>query len=42
MHNIGFLEDQRRLNIALTRAQHALIVFGHKPSVRQVLPHWPD
>lgn len=41
MQNIGFLQDQRRLNVALTRAQNALVVFGHKPTVRRVLPHWP-
>lgn len=38
--NIGFLEDQRRLNVALTRAMHALVVLGHQKTVKQILSHW--
>lgn len=42
MHKVGFLEDQRRLDVALTRAQNALVVLGHKQTMKQLLPHWSD
>ena len=38
--NRGFLEDQRRLNVALTRAMHSLVVLGHKHTLGDLLPHW--
>ena len=30
---IGFLSDFRRLNVALTRARHALLMFGHRQTL---------
>ena len=27
--NVGFLENERRTNVALTRAQHGLIIIGN-------------
>lgn len=31
--HIGFLSDERRLNVALTRAKHALILIGSAASL---------
>ena len=30
---IGFLENRRRINVALTRAQHGLIIVGNKETL---------
>lgn len=27
---IGFLKDRKRLNVALTRAQHSVFIVGHR------------
>ncbi|ORY92029.1 hypothetical protein BCR43DRAFT_479100 [Syncephalastrum racemosum] len=32
--SIGFLADQRRMNVGLTRARCSLFVLGHEPSLR--------
>lgn len=36
---MGFLQDWRRLNVALTRARYVLIVVGHRSTVMGN-PHW--
>uniref|UniRef100_A0A7E4VII4 RNA helicase n=1 Tax=Panagrellus redivivus TaxID=6233 RepID=A0A7E4VII4_PANRE len=36
---LGFLRDPKRLNTALSRAQHLLVVIGHAPSLN-ALPDW--
>ena len=36
---VGFLDDWRRMNVAITRARYALFVFGHATTLRAD-PHW--
>ena len=31
--NIGFLNDRKRVNVALTRAQHSLFIVGHRDTL---------
>ena len=37
---IGFLTDWRRMNVALTRAKNALIVFGDAETLKEGDKHW--
>mmetsp|Transcript_27223 Transcript_27223/g.57814 ORF Transcript_27223/g.57814 Transcript_27223/m.57814 type:complete len:136 (-) Transcript_27223:1265-1672(-) len=37
---IGFLTDWRRMNVALTRAKHGLIVFGDADTLKSGDKHW--
>ena len=30
---IGFLQSPRRINVALTRAKHGMIIVGHAPTL---------
>lgn len=41
-NKIGFLRDKRRLNVALTRAKHGLIVVGNKNVLQKGDPLWRD
>ena len=36
---VGFLDDWRRMNVAITRARYALFVFGHAATLRADA-HW--
>ena len=38
--NLGFLTDWRRLNVALTRARHALLVIGDVETLAEGDKHW--
>lgn len=37
---IGFLADSRRMNVALTRAKHCLIVIGNQHTLQHELENW--
>ncbi len=37
--NVGFLENERRVNVALTRAKHGLIIIGNIHTLRED-PSW--
>ncbi len=34
-HGIGFLQDERRLNVAITRAKHACVLVGNASCLRK-------
>ena len=38
--SIGFLNDLRRMNVALTRARHLLVVIGNAAALSAASPHW--
>jgi senataxin len=37
---LGFLSDERRMNVALTRAKYALIIVGHAETLQKWSPAW--
>ena len=37
---VGFLEDEKRLNVMLTRAKRALYIFGNLSWLAEEDPHW--
>jgi len=45
---IGFLDSYRRINVALTRAQHGLIIIGNRQTLerddkwRLIIKHFVD
>ena len=38
--SVGFLKDERRLNVAITRARHAHIVVGHAKTLFRGVATW--
>ena len=39
-HALGFLTDYRRMNVALTRAKHCLIVLGNSATLQLDAENW--
>jgi len=40
LESIGFLRDERRMNVALTRAKCSLFVLGHAPTLERSDENW--
>ncbi len=38
--NIGFLENERRTNVALTRAKHGMIIVGNSQTLSEADENW--
>ena len=38
---LGFLSNERRINVALTRAKHGMIILGNKKTLESD-PNWKD
>ena len=36
---VGFVKDERRINVSMTRAKHSLLILGHAATLRQA-PIW--
>ena len=41
-HNIGFLRDKERLNVAITRAKYAMWIVGHTETLGRDKETWSD
>lgn len=42
LRSVGFLNDERRVNVALTRAKSSLFVFGNAPTLARLDPNWRE
>lgn len=38
--NGNFIDDKRRINVALTRARHGLVIVGDADNLKQSSPDW--
>ena len=38
--NIGFLKNERRTNVALSRAKHGMIIVGNAQTLSDADPNW--